>query len=124
MDICAFFSPISRLILHLLLLLFLASSCLITSTSVISACIEEQRRALLSFKQDLIDPSGRLSSWVGHECCRWRGISCSNLTGHVAKLDLRNPYPYRNPWSVYPYRILAKEWNSTEYEQSCLWAQE
>nr|XP_011460509.1 PREDICTED: LRR receptor-like serine/threonine-protein kinase FLS2 [Fragaria vesca subsp. vesca] len=112
MDVYVYFNPISRLILHLMSLLFLATSCLNTSsTSVVGSCMEEERQALLSFKQDLTDPSGRLSSWVGHHCCQWRGISCNNRTGHVAMVDLRNPYPYL-------YNDLY--WNSTEFEESCL----
>ncbi|XP_062014468.1 receptor-like protein EIX2 [Rosa rugosa] len=65
MDICVNFNPISRLILHLLLLLFLASSCLNTS-SIMESCMEEERQALLSFKQDLTDSSGKIPSSLGN----------------------------------------------------------
>ncbi|KAM1484380.1 hypothetical protein TB2_035588 [Malus domestica] len=74
-------------------------------------CIEEERRALVSFKQHLVDPSGRLSSWAGHDCCQWEGISCNNSTGHVVKMDLRNPYPDSRSY---------EEWDESAYERSFL----
>ncbi|KAK3183791.1 hypothetical protein Dsin_031077 [Dipteronia sinensis] len=57
------------------------------------ACKAIERKALLQFKKGLTDPSGRLSSWVGEECCKWRGVRCNNRTGSVSKLKLNNPYP-------------------------------
>ncbi|KAM7507418.1 hypothetical protein LguiA_017871 [Lonicera macranthoides] len=54
-------------------------------------CMESKRRALLEFKHSLVDYSSRLSSWgTSHEvdCCKWRGVKCSNLTRHITLLDL------------------------------------
>ncbi|KAH7518872.1 hypothetical protein FEM48_Zijuj09G0217200 [Ziziphus jujuba var. spinosa] len=55
------------------------------------ACRDAERKALDKFKRGLADPSGRLSSWVGDDCCRWEGVSCNNRTGHVVELNLRSP---------------------------------
>ncbi|XP_022773605.1 LRR receptor-like serine/threonine-protein kinase GSO1 [Durio zibethinus] len=52
-------------------------------------CIGSEGQALLTFKQDLIDRSNRLSSWVeGEDCCEWHGVFCNILTGHVKELHL------------------------------------
>ncbi|CAL8130175.1 unnamed protein product [Prunus armeniaca] len=56
-------------------------------------CEQNERQALLMFKQDLKDPSNRLLSWVGEgDCCSWTGVVCDNLTGHVRELHLGNYY--------------------------------
>ncbi|KAL7171722.1 hypothetical protein ACSBR2_036394 [Camellia fascicularis] len=54
------------------------------------SCIEIERKALVEFKKGLTDPSGLLSSWVGNDCCTWMGVGCSNQTGNVVALELRN----------------------------------
>ncbi|GKV48776.1 hypothetical protein SLEP1_g55569 [Rubroshorea leprosula] len=60
------------------------------STNFTTTCWEVERNALLKFKAGLKDPSGRLSSWVGNDCCAWQGVNCSKQTGHVTMLNLRN----------------------------------
>lgn len=61
-----------------------------SSTQVIIGCSEMEREALFKFKEGLYDPSSRLSSWVGQDCCAWEGVGCSKRTGAVVKLDLSN----------------------------------
>ncbi|KAL6289282.1 hypothetical protein ACE6H2_006792 [Prunus campanulata] len=60
-------------------------------------CIERERQALLAFKRGLVDDSevdefNQLSTWGSEaekqDCCRWKGVYCSNQTGHVIQLDL------------------------------------
>nr|XP_023884717.1 receptor-like protein EIX2 [Quercus suber] len=59
-------------------------------------CIDSERHALLKFKQDLIDPSNRLSSWtVDGDCCQWVGVVCHNLTAHVHQLHLTTFPPWK-----------------------------
>ncbi|CAO2149290.1 unnamed protein product [Urochloa humidicola] len=70
-----------------------ANSIQVSSENAAGACVSSQREALLAFKPGITDdPAGRLASWrQGEEdCCRWRGVRCSNQTGHVVGLHLRN----------------------------------
>ncbi|KAL6143124.1 hypothetical protein ACLB2K_053820 [Fragaria x ananassa] len=55
-------------------------------------CMDIERKALLKLREGLSDPSDRLSSWGGVDCCNWRGIGCNKTTGRVESLNLRNPY--------------------------------
>ncbi|KAL7589053.1 hypothetical protein Lser_V15G40647 [Lactuca serriola] len=52
-------------------------------------CFEQERLALLKFKESVGDESKMLSSWVGNDCCLWERIHCNGVTGHVERLHLR-----------------------------------
>ncbi|XP_077251454.1 receptor-like protein EIX2 [Tasmannia lanceolata] len=58
----------------------------------VMGCTETEKQALIELKSGLKDHMNRLSTWVDRNCCTWKGVSCSNETRHVVKLDLRNPY--------------------------------
>ncbi|QCD93844.1 LRR receptor-like serine/threonine-protein kinase FLS2 [Vigna unguiculata] len=51
-------------------------------------CAEADKQALLKLKEGFVHGMELLSSWNGHDCCKWKGVSCNNLTGHVTSLDL------------------------------------
>ncbi|KAI5336601.1 PREDICTED: LRR receptor [Prunus dulcis] len=76
---------------------------------------QNERQALLMFKQDLKDPSNRLLSWVGEgDFCNWTGVVCDNLTGHVRELHLGNYYSdeYLN-YSLYQENFLGGKVNTS-----------
>ncbi|XP_064982647.1 receptor-like protein EIX2 [Musa acuminata AAA Group] len=65
------------------------------------SCIESERRALLDIRSDMYDSGEIFSTWIGEDCCRWRGVACDNTTSHVIKLDLHYPYTrhsYTDDW--------------------------
>ncbi|KAM0834000.1 hypothetical protein ACQ4PT_063905 [Festuca glaucescens] len=61
-----------------------------------AACSLPERDALLAFKQGIDDTYNVLASWqeeaLLQDCCRWTGVACSNVTGHVLELDLSHTY--------------------------------
>ncbi|KAL8166873.1 hypothetical protein V2J09_008372 [Rumex salicifolius] len=73
-------------------LLLLLMVCIICSAATVgfgsTNCKEVERNALLRFKHSFIDGRDLLDSWVGQDCCNWKGVLCSNLTGFVTTLNL------------------------------------
>ncbi|KAM0013066.1 putative leucine-rich repeat-containing, plant-type, leucine-rich repeat domain superfamily [Helianthus debilis subsp. tardiflorus] len=89
------FSYISSLYLTFCLLLVLALS---AKNYDATLCHDDERQALLQFKSGLVDETDRLASWVGEtsDCCKWAGLTCDNITGHVHKIHLPGicAYPF------------------------------
>ncbi|KAL4018852.1 hypothetical protein IC575_022478 [Cucumis melo] len=77
------------LVCVLCMMLLLLPFCL----SVTAACVQKECEALLQFKNSFYDdPSHRLASWNGTDCCNWNGVGCHQITGHVTIIDLRYDY--------------------------------
>ncbi|XP_062093578.1 receptor-like protein 6 [Humulus lupulus] len=79
----------------LLLILFCSQSNFFISSSATPLCHLHENYALLQFKNSfsIIDTSfcyaAKTRSWKnGTNCCKWKGITCDELTGHVIKLDV------------------------------------
>ncbi|KAM2934155.1 hypothetical protein FF1_042011 [Malus domestica] len=86
-----------KVIYSVLFVLTSVNCCLSAGISSNIRCLQTEKTALLQFKQGLVDESNVLASWeTGKDCCEWRGITCSNETGHVVTLDL-----YYNSSDVY-----------------------
>ncbi|KAM3317345.1 hypothetical protein ACQJBY_035154 [Aegilops geniculata] len=66
----------------------------------IPSCVASERSALLAFRAGLSDPANLLSSWKGDDCCWWKGVYCSNTTGHIVELDLQGTYCRSEDWSM------------------------
>lgn len=75
-----------------LMKVFIIFATLFFHFSIVYSCLEGERVALMSFKSMLTDPSNRLSSWKGEDCCIWKGIKCSS-EGRVVVINLRNVNP-------------------------------
>nr|XP_043611547.1 receptor-like protein EIX2 [Erigeron canadensis] len=76
-------------------------------------CMKGERQALLKFKHGLIDKTGRLASWVGknRNCCKWTGIVCDNITGHVHEIHLQGDSTFDNDFD--PTRQLGGHLSSS-----------
>ncbi|KAJ0577345.1 putative non-specific serine/threonine protein kinase [Helianthus annuus] len=76
--------------LHLIFIgtFVVATTCLGARNSTAS-CHEQERLALLKFKDSVKDDFKMLSSWVGIDCCSWDRVHCDGATGRVASLHLR-----------------------------------
>ncbi|KAG6500348.1 receptor-like protein EIX1 [Zingiber officinale] len=65
----------------------------IAKATTIAGCSKAESDALLTFKDGVIDPANRLSSWQGQvDCCRWSGVVCQNISSyvHVVELNLED----------------------------------
>ncbi|THU54780.1 hypothetical protein C4D60_Mb10t28770 [Musa balbisiana] len=81
------------------LLLCLLGILLLHGAAVTGGCFSMEREALLDFKAGVRDTRNRLSSWTGHHCCTWKGVTCDTTTGHVVMLDLRNTN-FTDDWAL------------------------
>ncbi|XP_059629121.1 receptor-like protein EIX2 [Cornus florida] len=84
-----------------------------SSVGKVVRCIERERQALLQFKEGVIDDYGVLSSWGNStdekkDCCTWRGVRCSNITGYVIVLDLHAYSPSQNSLVVAYHSLRGK----------------
>ncbi|RZC73023.1 hypothetical protein C5167_048502 [Papaver somniferum] len=53
-----------------------------------AVCSDREAKALLNFKQELVDSSDFLSDWVGKDCCKWNGVICDIKTENTSVVQL------------------------------------
>lgn len=61
-----------------------------------TSCHEEERDALLKFREELNDTYDELDSWdaeTSPDCCKWVGVTCHKLTGYVLVLNFKCSAP-------------------------------
>ncbi|KAM0042964.1 putative endo-polygalacturonase [Helianthus debilis subsp. tardiflorus] len=81
----------SSLGLWFLIVSSLCTLCFCNQNSDHVPCIATEPLVLTQLKNNLIDHTNRLSSWVGKDCCSWSGVVCNNITGNVQEIHLRGP---------------------------------
>nr|XP_043619143.1 receptor-like protein 49 [Erigeron canadensis] len=64
--------------------------------NITTGCSEHERLALLKFKNIIKNDYKMFSSWVGKDCCSWKGVRCDGASGSVVGLDLRGNLQYFN----------------------------
>ncbi|KAI7750469.1 hypothetical protein M8C21_028940 [Ambrosia artemisiifolia] len=78
------------------------------------SCHEPERLALLEFKHSVKDKYEMLSSWVGSDCCSWKGVRCDGATGSVVSLLLKgNYYSYGRDYLKEEYYLVGDKVNAS-----------
>ncbi|MED6207257.1 hypothetical protein PIB30_034058 [Stylosanthes scabra] len=112
-------------VILVLVLVEIAELCICANSTTLMhspPCLETERQTLVKFKASLKNSSNLLSSWHGDDCCRWKGIGCDNVTGHVVMLDLATPF--EKCWRSFSKIVgldlyLLEEYDSMSHEYDC-----
>ncbi|XP_076894089.1 receptor-like protein EIX1 [Bidens hawaiensis] len=89
----------------------LAVVTLSTKSYSATLCRADERDALLRFKHGFVDEADRLASWDGEtsDCCKWVGILCDNITGHVHKIHLPGNCGFLNYNTIKEYKKAVRQ---------------
>ncbi|KAK3440405.1 hypothetical protein EUGRSUZ_B00686 [Eucalyptus grandis] len=128
-------TPFDLLVVFLAIIpLHFASSETLPSTSS-TKCHEQERSALLEFKQSFFDAKSSICQSYGHQhkleswkledrdCCDWEGVDCDEGTGYVIGLDLSETClsgPINSKASLFRLAHLQSlnlAWNDFNYSQ-------